>query len=192
MPHDSVTAGLDQLGPELPGIARAAISLFVTTGERLSPGRPGAPRAPVFVTLRRLDGALRGCIGTTVPVEVDVACETARNAVLAATRDPRFRPVQPDELGLLSLDVSVLLPAEPVTDIGALDPARFGIVVSDGSGRQGVLLPAVPGVEDSVSQRRIACEKAGIDPAGAVHMKRFRVLKFSESGPASSSGRSRD
>jgi len=168
------------LGSELPAIARRAIASFLHSNVSLDVGRPGAPRAPVFVTLRSLDGALRGCIGSLVAMEADVASETARSAVLAATRDPRFPPVRAEELGELRIEVSVLLPEEPVRDFAELDPQRYGVVVRDARGRQGLLLPEVPGVDTPELQVEIARRKAGIEPEASVTMRRFEVVKFSE------------
>jgi AmmeMemoRadiSam system protein A len=171
---------LKAFGSDLPGIARLAIANFLQDNARLDLGRPGAPRAPVFVTLRSLDGALRGCIGSLVAMEPDVAAETARSAVLAATRDPRFPPVRSDELGKLQIEVSVLLPDEPVTNFEELDPQRYGVVVRDERGRQGLLLPEVPGVDTAELQVQIARRKAGIEPDASVTLRRFEVVKFSE------------
>ena len=171
---------LKALGSDLPGIARLAIANFLHTNARVDLGRPGAPRAPVFVTLRSLDGSLRGCIGSLIAIEPDVASETARSAVLAATRDPRFPPVRSEELQKLHIEVSVLLPEEPVTNFDELDPQRYGVVVRDDSGRQGLLLPEVPGVDTAELQVEIARRKAGIEPEASVTMRRFEVVKFSE------------
>ncbi len=183
------------VGPELPGIARAAIAAWLR-GDRPVVSARDAPAAPVFVTLRDPDGALRGCIGTTVPTEPDVAAETARSAVLAAARDPRFPPLEADELAGVHIEVSVLLPEEPVTGEEELDPARYGVVVRDGLGRQGLLLPDVPGIDDARAQVAIARRKGGIDPHAPARITRFEVLKFVEPGGRAAArqggGRSRD
>lgn len=173
-------AALDELGPSLPGIAREAIHARLSTGQRLVVSRPDAPPAPVFVTLRNPDGSLRGCIGSLVAAERDVAQETARSAVLAATRDPRFSAVTAEELPGLHIEVSVLMPEEPVSSAEELDPARFGVVVRDGLGRQGLLLPDIPGVTDPAAQVEIARRKAGIPPGTRVTLRRFEVRKFEE------------
>jgi AMMECR1 domain-containing protein len=102
--------------------------------------------------------------------------------VLAASRDPRFTPVTAAELGALSIEVSVLLPGEPVESERDLDPARFGVVVQDSSGRHGLLLPEVPGIDSARLQVDVARRKAGIDADAKVTLKRFAVLKFNESG----------
>lgn len=174
-------ATLIDVGPELPGVARAAIAAWLAD-ERPQLARRDAPAAPVFVTLRRLDGELRGCIGTTFPTEPDVVAETARSAVLAASRDPRFPPLGPEELAGVRIEVSVLLPEEPVVDFADLDPTRYGVVVRDGRGRQGLLLPDVPGVDDARAQVAIARRKGGIDIDAPVRLTRFEVLKFAEEG----------
>ena len=92
-------------------LARQAIDRFVRDGERMEPpdelpaelGRP----AGAFVTIRR-QGALRGCIGTTQPTCSTVAEEVIRNAISAATRDHRFRPVTVGELDMLDVKVDLL------------------------------------------------------------------------------------
>jgi AmmeMemoRadiSam system protein A len=169
------------VGPELPALARRAITTFIDSGVRVDAGRPGAPRAPVFVTLRSADGALRGCIGSLVAVEPDVAAETARSAVLAATRDPRFPPVSAAELDGIEIEVSVLMPEEPVHGLEELDPDRYGVIVRDQTGRQGLLLPQVPGIETPSAQVDIARRKAGIATGVKITLGRFEVHKFAES-----------
>jgi AmmeMemoRadiSam system protein A len=138
----------------------------------------------VFVTLREADGKLRGCIGSITPAERDVFAETARSAVLAATRDPRFSPVGRAELAALSIEVSVLAPDEPVAGLRDLDPKRYGVIVCDRSGRRGLLLPDIDGVDDAETQVAIARQKAGIAAGEPVLLSRFRVTKAKESSPA--------
>lgn len=165
-------------GAALPDVARRAIRSFVAEGKSLNASEPAAPAAPVFVTLRGPDGALRGCIGTLAAAESDVFAETARNAVAAATRDPRFPPVSQRELDSLQVEVSVLLPEEPVSGVDELDPQRYGVIVRNGRGRQGVLLPNVPGIETAEAQVDIAREKANISPTEPLSLARFSVEKF--------------
>jgi AmmeMemoRadiSam system protein A len=169
---------LSELGPLLPAVARRAIRSWLFDGIQLAAARSDAPCAPVFVTLRTADGNLRGCIGSLVAVEPDVVAETARSAVLAATRDHRFLPVRCAELDGLRIEVSVLLPHEPVASLAELDPARWGVVVTDSSGRRGLLLPEVPGIEDAVTQVQVARRKAGLADGVPVSLWRFGVQKF--------------
>ena len=109
-----------------------------------------------------------------------MASETARSAVLAATRDPRFQPVSADELRGLRIEVSVLMECEPVSSLADLDPARWGVVVADEGGRRGLLLPEVPGVESVAAQVEIARRKAGVAEGAPVTLWRFGVKKFSD------------
>ena len=100
-------------------------------------------RAGVFVTIRE-GSALRGCVGTIEPTAASLAEEVVRSAVLAATDDPRFDPVQRRELSSLSYEVSVLGDPERVDGIGNLDPRVYGVIVVSGH-RRGLLLPDIPG-----------------------------------------------
>ncbi len=72
---------------------------------------PGDPllkqRKSCFVTLKK-DGELRGCIGTVQPVKENLALEIKHNAIAAGTQDPRFWPLQAEELSLISISVDVL------------------------------------------------------------------------------------
>ncbi len=157
--------------------ARAVIEAHVL-GEAPPPPPPAADladlpaRAGAFVTLSR-GGALRGCIGTIAPTTDSLAEEVARNAVKAATEDPRFPPLGPAELADLELKVDVLHEPESTT-AHELDPARFGVIVSCGW-RRGLLLPDLEGIDSAAQQLEIARRKAGIGPDESVRLERFRV-----------------
>jgi AmmeMemoRadiSam system protein A len=171
---------LEQVGPTLPSVARRAIFERLSRGRDLAETNADAPAAGVFVTLRTRDGALRGCIGSITPLAPDIEGETARSAVLAATRDPRFAPVTLEELPALAIEVSVLAPEEPISGVGELDPRIYGVIVRDRSGRRGLLLPDIPGVDDPKMQVAIAREKAGIGADEPIVLSRFRVRKYTE------------
>lgn len=67
-----------------------------------------------FVTLRRReDGSLRGCTGTLV-ARRPLAKEVVSMMVQTAFHDPRFRPVEADEVAGLHVEISVLTPPEPL------------------------------------------------------------------------------
>lgn len=161
-------------------LARQSLEHYVTTGGHL-PLPPGLPdeltgrRAGVFVSLHR-EGALRGCIGTITPATASVAEEILRNSVLAASEDPRFPPVAPGELSTLEVSVDVLGAAEPIDSMEALDPARYGVIVSN-MGRRGLLLPALDGVDTAEEQVDIARRKAGIPASAPVRLERFEVVR---------------
>lgn len=133
-------------------------------------------RAGVFVSLKK-HGRLRGCIGTFEPTQPDIAREIIRNAVLAATQDPRFPKVEETELPDIELSVDVLSQPEPVTDKAQLDPARYGLILTSGW-RKGLLLPMLDGVNTVDEQLAIVRQKAGITPDEAVEMYRFTVNRY--------------
>ena len=132
--------------------------------------------AGVFVSLKK-QGQLRGCIGTILPMHANAATEIIRNAVSAATADPRFPRVQPTELEQLVVSVDILGEPERIDSISKLNPRRFGVIVRCG-GRSGVLLPDLEGVNTIEEQVAIACSKAGIKPDEPIEMYRFEVVRY--------------
>ena len=107
------------------------------------------------------DGRLRGCIGTIAPTEETLAREIVQNAISAGTRDPRFPPVQAEELDRLEYSVDVLGRPEPVNSLDQLDPKTYGVIVSYGR-KRGLLLPDLDGVDTVEEQVSIARRKGGI------------------------------
>src|SRR2546423_7228381 len=154
---------------EIPALARRAIETFVLDGRIVEPPSSISSflteqRSACFVSIKTLDGELRGCIGTIEPEKSTLAEEIIVNAINAATRDPRFPPVSVEELPFLRYSVDVLDPLEP-TRFDDLDPATFGVLVVDSLGmRRGLLLPAIEGVKTASQQVQIAARKAGIAP----------------------------
>ncbi len=132
--------------------------------------------AGVFVSLKK-HGELRGCIGTTVATTASLVEEIIQNAISAATGDPRFEPVQADELSELSVSVDVLGAAEPITSRAQLDPKKYGVIVRSGT-KTGLLLPDLEGVDSVEEQLAIACRKAGIRPDEPYRIERFRVDRY--------------
>jgi AmmeMemoRadiSam system protein A len=136
--------------------------------------------AACFVSIKTLEGDLRGCIGTVEPAQATLAEELIHNAISAATRDPRFLPVSPSELPSLRYSVDVLSPPES-TSFEELNPKTYGLIVEDGRGRRGLLLPDLEGVETAEQQFQITARKAGIaSGAEEVKLYRFRVRRYGE------------
>lgn len=133
-------------------------------------------RAGVFVSLKK-HGHLRGCIGTISPTFDSVMEEIAENAISAATRDPRFPPVEPEELSELDISVDILTDPEAAQSMDELDPQKYGVIVSAG-GRKGLLLPDLEGVNTVEEQVAIARQKAGIEPDEPVQLQRFEVIRY--------------
>ena len=177
-------AGADVEEVSLPALARAAVETFVRSEEVLSPPRSAqtllTTRAPCFVSLKTLSGELRGCIGTIEASRATLAEEIIANAISAATNDPRFDPVRPEELSNLRYSVDVLFPPEEAV-LEDLDPTAYGVIVEDKSGgRRGLLLPDIPGIDNAEHQVEIAARKAGIEPGEPVRLYRFKVERFRE------------
>ena len=94
-----------------------------------------------FVSLHTRDGDLRGCIGSIHAV-APLCHAVVSNAVNAAFRDPRFYPVQREELENLHIEISVMSPIEVVVTIEEIEVGRDGLIISRGE-RAGLLLPQV-------------------------------------------------
>ncbi|MDR2109298.1 MAG: AMMECR1 domain-containing protein [Coriobacteriales bacterium] len=78
-------------------------------------------RAGAFVSLHNAaTDALRGCIGTISGTQDNVLAEIVHNAISAASEDPRFSPLRPEELEGLEISVDVLGDAEPVARLESL------------------------------------------------------------------------
>lgn len=133
-------------------------------------------RAGCFVSLHK-EGALRGCIGTTGPTQDTLADEIIRNAVNAATEDPRFPRVEAHELPDLVYSVDVLSEPEDISSPDELDVRRYGVIVStDGFiPKRGLLLPDLAGVDTVEEQIAIACKKASIREDESYSLQRFTV-----------------
>ena len=161
-------------------LARRAIIHYVRERSTIAPPEELTPemeqKAGTFVSLHK-HGALRGCIGTFKPVSADVAHEVIQNAISAATRDPRFPPVQPGELDDLEISVDVLSPPEQIESVDQLDPKRYGVIVESGW-RRGLLLPDLEGVDTAEYQVEIARRKAGVGARAPVQLYRFKVQRY--------------
>jgi AmmeMemoRadiSam system protein A len=140
--------------------------------------RPGG----AFVSLHQR-GRLRGCIGQMEALE-PLAQTVARCAAAAATEDPRFAPVQPQELDELEIEISVLSPLFPISP-EQVEVGRHGLLVSRGWQR-GVLLPQVAAEFRWTPQRFLeeTCRKAGLEADAlrdpATRIQAFTAEVFSE------------
>lgn len=132
-------------------------------------------RAGVFVSLKK-HGELRGCIGTVSPTTDSIAHEISRNAVSAGTGDPRFYPVQENELEELQYSVDILRSPEAIEDANQLDVKKYGVIVRSGY-KSGLLLPNLEGVDTVEEQLDIVLQKAGISKGESYKMERFEVIR---------------
>ncbi len=173
---------LEATGRAALALAREAVERYVRASVLAEPPahlpQDLRQRGGVFVTLR-VGGRLRGCVGTLAPARPDAAREIVACAVAAASTDPRFPPVRPQELAGLAYEVDFVEPLEAVPGLTDLDPRTYGVLVEAG-GRRGVLLPDLDGVETAEHQVEIARAKAGLPAGVAVQLYRFRVRRFRE------------
>jgi len=152
---------------ELLNLAKQAVELYVREGKILNYHTEN-PRfweeKGAFVTLKKR-GQLRGCIGYIEPV-LPLYLTIIRCAILAASEDPRFSPVETKELSSLEYEISVLTTPRKVSNPREVVVGRHGLIISM-SGRKGVLLPQVP-VEEGWDRETFleqVCLKAGLPPA---------------------------
>ncbi len=161
-------------------LARKTIETYVRSGETIAPPEDlpqelMCRQAGVFVSIKK-EGRLRGCIGTLGATCSSIAQEIIQNAVSASTNDPRFSPIEPAELDLLSISVDVLGAMEPVDSPDQLDVKRYGVVVSKGR-RRGLLLPNLEEIDTVEEQIAVARRKAGIPEGEKVSLERFEVVR---------------
>jgi AmmeMemoRadiSam system protein B/AmmeMemoRadiSam system protein A len=128
-----------------------------------------------FVTLKEKNGRLRGCIGS-IQAYTALYRSVIQNGVAAAAKDPRFRPVRPEELPNLDLEVTVLSPMEPVSDSSEISVGTHGVYL-EAAGRSSVFLPQVPVEQgwDLPTYLRELAMKAGLPPDG---WKEGRLYRF--------------
>jgi len=138
--------------------------------DKSEPDTPSSPkfqeRRGTFVTLT-LNGALRGCIGHIIPQE-SLIDGVRVNAMNAAFRDPRFRPLSQSEFEKIRVEVSILTAPKPLayTDandlLAKLKPGTDGLIIRKGY-HQATFLPQVweqlPNKKDFLTH---LCLKAGL------------------------------
>jgi MEMO1 family protein len=182
-------AALDaNAGATLIGIARAAIGEQLGTASHAADGaawlrQPGA----TFVTLTRAS-ELRGCIGS-LEAKRPLAIDVRENAVAAAFRDPRFKPLSAVEWADTHIEISLLSALEPIpaedeaSTLGNLRPGIDGLVLEFGHHR-GTFLPQVweqlPHPEAFLLNLK---RKAGLPPdfwEPGMKLSRYTVTKWRE------------
>ncbi|MCR5268898.1 MAG: AmmeMemoRadiSam system protein A [Lachnospiraceae bacterium] len=161
-------------------LARKSLESYILRNETIDvpedlPEEMLKTKAGTFVSIHKF-GRLRGCIGTIMATTKSVAEEIIQNAISASTRDPRFDPIEPEELQWLEINVDVLGEAEDIADPSWLDVKKYGVIVSSGM-RRGLLLPDLEGVDTVEEQISIAMQKAGIRPGEPVSLQRFEVIR---------------
>lgn len=179
-----------EAGSILLPIARAAIAREL--GRQHHPAweeaewlrNPGAS----FITLKQ-EGRLRGCIGT-LRAHRALLDDVKANAVAAAFRDPRFKPLTAGEFETTELELSLLSALEYITfadEQQALAQLRVGVdgVVFEYGHHNSTFLPQVwEDMNDPVEFLSHLKYKAGLPPDfwdPQVRLSRYTVSKWRES-----------
>lgn len=183
----------DKEGKYLLDEARSTIEqeLFARKG----PQKPDTDLPAIFNELRgtfvtlTIQGGLRGCIGHIIPQEPLI--EGIRvNAINAAFRDPRFRPLTRDEWKRVKIEISILTDPKLLSYSKAKDllkklrPGIDGVIIKKGF-YQATFLPQVweqlPRKEDFLNH---LCLKAGLDGdawrKGDIEVSTYQAQAFKE------------
>ena len=170
----------DQDRAELHKIARTVIEQR-SRGQSIPHFSPSSDKlkegSGAFVCVYK-KGMLRGCIGS-LEGDAPLYRTVEEMAQAAAFRDPRFRPVTPDELPYLNLEISVLTPLQKIRDPEEIEVGRHGIFIRKGY-LSGLLLPQVATERDwdRMTFLRETCRKAGL-PMDAWKEKDAEIYVFS-------------
>jgi AmmeMemoRadiSam system protein A len=146
-------------------LARLAITESVSYG-RILADIPASgifsDQRGVFVSLH-VGKRLRGCVGVVEP-EHPLGDSIVRCAIGAATRDPRFPAMRPDELDQLEIEIS-LLSAPRAIRPEEIQIGTHGLLISRGAHR-GLLLPQVAVTHQMNAEQFLAetCRKAELLP----------------------------
>lgn len=166
--------------------ARTIVDHFVNNTHVTPPAIPPVfgEKQGVFVTIHtHPDHDLRGCIG--IPLPVMSLKEAIVESAQSATRDPRFPPLEENELDAIIIEVTILTkPAlikvkQPREYLPQIEIGRDGLIIEQGP-YKGLLLPQVP-VEEGWNKEEFlshTCMKAGLLP-DAWFEKNTKIFKFS-------------
>jgi AmmeMemoRadiSam system protein A len=136
----------------------------------------------VFITIRQ-NSNLRGCIGT-LTADSPLYLAVQNMAIAAATSDPRFYPLNLEDLPQISIKVAILSPLQRM-GIDKIEIGKHGLLIIH-QGRRGVLLPEVPVDRgwDKAEFLTHLCIKAGLDPQSIKNNPKlygFTTIEFESS-----------
>jgi len=141
--------------------------------------------AATFVTLT-MDGLLRGSMGSIAATE-PLVDNIQYNAYSAAFEDPRFSPLNSDELPLLDIDISILNEKETLSCqseeelLQQLQPGTDGLILTEGDTTV-TFLPAVwEQLVDAGAFVRELKKTAGLEPlywSDTLIAERFSVTSY--------------
>ena len=175
-------------GTVLLPIARAAIARALNVPHAADESAPWLSKpGACFVTLKQC-GELRGCIGS-LQAHQTLLADVKGNAISAALRDPRFTPLNAEELDITEIEISLLSATQPMVvrdeadALAQLRPNVDGVIFEYGRYRSTFL----PQVWESLARPRdflaMLRRKAGLPDdfwMEGVKLSRYNVTKWSE------------
>jgi uncharacterized protein (TIGR00296 family) len=185
-------------GEQLVRLARRAVEKYINESAIITADNLDglSQNAGVFVTLNYLSNNkehLRGCVGFPLP-EKKLYQSVIEAAIAAATQDPRFDPVNKEDMGNIIFEVSILSPPQKIEVQNRKDYrnciniGRDGLILKWKYG-SGLLLPQVP-VElnwDVDEYLANICYKAGASPDAWLmpesQLYKFEATIYKESEP---------
>lgn len=156
----------DEERKELLRIARETLNVYLAQGKMphitTSFESLNQPR-DAFVTLRKRNGDLRGCIGT-VRAPKPLLQNVEELTISSAVRDPRFPSLSQKELEDIVIEISVLSSFHKIGGVSEIVAGVHGVLLEH-EGRSGVFLPQVAteqgwGVEELLNN--LCAYKAGL------------------------------
>jgi len=139
----------------------------------------------VFVTIHSYpENELKGCIGFPEPI-FPLNKALVQAAIAAASSDPRFVPLEKEELDKIIFEVSVLTKPELIKVKNSKDykkEIKIGVdgLVAESEGYRGLLLPQVA-PEHNMDQEQFlscTCEKAGLSSEAWKDIEKVKMYKF--------------
>lgn len=124
--------------------ARNSITTYVNTGKQgdlIPPDSNGILNeiAGAFVSVY-INGKLRGCIGGFAKKKT--LNQVVQEMAVSASHDRRFKPVKPDEIEEMELEISVLSPLKKIKSVSEIELGKHGIYIKKGF-NSGTFLPQV-------------------------------------------------
>jgi len=185
----------DDDGQVLVKMARNAVTEYLQNNTRINNKEFNSRfniDSGIFVTITK-ENSLRGCIGYPLPIK-KLSNAVIDSAIAAATEDPRFSPINPNELNNLIFEITVLTPpieinVEKYEDyLSIIKIGRDGLIIENKQ-FSGLLLPQVPkeygwDIEEFLAH---TSEKAGLEKNAwkdqDTKVSRFEGIIFKEESP---------
>jgi len=185
----------DDDGQVLVKMARNAVTEYLQNNTRINNEEFNSRfniDSGIFVTITK-ENSLRGCIGYPLPIK-KLSNAVIDSAIAAATEDPRFSPINPNELNNLIFEITVLTPpieinVEKYEDyLSIIKIGRDGLIIENKQ-FSGLLLPQVPkeygwDIEEFLAH---TSEKAGLEKNAwkdqDTKVSRFEGIIFKEESP---------